>query len=632
MTQNKKQIDALFQSAVKILKPPLKGKLSDWAEQNFNLQKEFAPEPGLFSCERFPPQRGVLDALGDPQYQVIVMKFSTQVGKSTLGYIMLAHGIVTDPGPAMIFMPTIMMAEGLSKKRIKPMIRGNPCLNDIFSDKSRHSGDTILEKHFLNGSHLTLSGANSPASLASNTVRYMIIDEPDRYPQSAGHEGDPVELAMARTENYMSRRKVAIMGSPTIEGESRIDSEYQASDQCVYEVPCPECGHYQTLRWENLKWVDNQPETVAYACEKCGVLSDESHKQSMLENGRWVASRPFTGIKGFHINRIYSPWSTWESMVKTFLKVKSDPEKLQTFVNTSLAETFRRHDHDDKMDYNEIMERSEEYSTDPIPDDILIITAGVDIQDDWIEYEIMGTGLGEETWSLEHGIIQGSFDNPAVRDALNDVFDQTFNHKIIGSMPIKAIGIDTGGSHTDTVYRFVGQQSKKHRIFALKGASTYGKPIASKGSIVKKYKIRLFLVGTDTAKDLIFERLGLTDAGARYCHFPITYSEDYFKGLCSEKKIITYSAGRKIKRYEKLTASTRNEPLDCRVYNMAALYLLNPKYEVLHKRMLAQQDKNHIIINKKNTIDTDKISFVKNEQMPIKRTRSRIRGSGFVNG
>ena len=149
MIQNKKQIDVLLEFSLKLLKPPIKGKLSEWAEQNFNLQKEFAPEPGPFSCERFPPQRAVLDALGDPQYQVVVMKFSTQVGKSTLGYIMLTHGIVTDPGPAMIFMPTINMAKGLSKKRIKPMINGNPCLRDIFSDKSRDAGNEIFEKHFL---------------------------------------------------------------------------------------------------------------------------------------------------------------------------------------------------------------------------------------------------------------------------------------------------------------------------------------------------------------------------------------------------------------------------------------------------------------------------------------------------
>lgn len=641
------RIEALVTRVARSVAPPPDLKMSDWADAKRKLSAEAAAEPGQWRTDRAPFQREPMNAISDRRIARTVLMWPSQTGKTEAGNNTVAYHIDQDPAPILMIQPTITMAEAWSKDRFDPMARDTPCLRDKLSGKKRDGDNTILHKRFPGG-HLTIAGANSPASLASRPIRVVVLDEVDRFPSSVGKEGDPVYLAIKRTATFRNRN-IIMISTPTIKGRSRIEYEYDRSDQRLYYVPCPHCDRFQTLRWEHMKWTDGDPETTVYICEACEREITEGHKPEMLKRGEWRPTAEFQGTRGYRLNQIYSPWVTWPEMVSEFLRSKDDPEKLQVFVNTALAETFARDDEGEKLDADIILERAEEYDPDPLPEAVLVITAGIDVQPDRIEYEILGSCLDEESYSLEYGVIDGSIDQSDTKQRLIDVLDQKFTHPIIGELGIAAAGIDTGGSNTDDVYKFVRDETRKgRRLYALKGASAYGKPIAPlRPTKISSHKIKLYLVGTDTAKDVIFARLKLTEPGPGYCRFPLLYPPEYFTGLVSEKVITKYEKGRTTRRYEKITASARNEPLDCRVYNLAALRILKPKFKTLHRRQELLKRKGleatvAEISKPEKPVQETEPPFVQGgssedtteerPKPPRKHPRSRRRSGGFVRG
>lgn len=545
--------------------------MSQWADQNRRLSPEASSEPGRWVTDRAPYQRGMMDAVNEPGVSEVVFMTSSQIGKTEILNNIIGYFTHQDPSPLLMIQPTLDMAETWSKDRLAPMIRDTEVLTSLFKDpKSRDSDNTLLHKKFAGG-HITMAGANSPASLASRPIRIVLLDEEDRYPSSAGAEGDPGSLAQKRTTTFWNRLLITA-STPTNEGESKIASRYEQSDQRKFYVPCPECGATQVMNWAQIKFEKRQSETTYYECEHCQERLGEGEKPWMLAHGEWTAEAAFNGIAGFHISELYSPWVRWEEMVENFLKAKRLPETLKVWVNTSLGETWK--DKTEGVDPSGLLKRKENWGR-VAPEGVVAVTVGADIQADRIECEVIGWGVGQESWSLQYHVLHGDPTNrqDKVWDDLDEVRYQQITRADGAILNIGVTAIDSGFA-TQTVYEYC-KQHEADRVFPIKGASTIGKPLVSKYSKSNKLRVKLFTIGTDTAKQMIYSRLKIHQPGPGYCHFPADYPEEYFKQLTAERIQTKFINGHPTRVWV-MPKSRRNEALDCRVYGLAALHILNP--------------------------------------------------------
>lgn len=531
-----------------------------------------------------------MDAVNDPEVWKIVLKKSGQItGTETLLNNVTGYFIDQDPCPIMHIHPTLDMAEAFSKDRFAPMLRDTPALAALVGDaKSRDSNNTILHKSFIGGAVVTMVGANSPASLASRPIRILIITEPDRFPESAGREGDPVQLGIKRTVTFWNR-VIILEGTPTIKDHSKIDAEYQNSDQRVNLVPCPHCQTPQELKWEKLSWekeksktgkdIGHKPETALYICEHCACLIEAHQKTEMIANGAWLATAEFKGIAGFRINELYSHTITWADMVENFLVAKKFPETLKVFVNTSLGEVWEAKG--DEVSDLPLFNRREQYAAE-VPAGVLVLTTSVDVQKDRLEVETTGWGLGEQNWRVKYTILPGDPSGWDIWDNhLDPLLTMPFRHESGIDLYNACVTIDSGGHHAQMVYEYC-KRKQPARFYPIKGSSMAGKPVVSKMSQNNKLNVRMFILGTDTAKDLIFGRLqSITSPGPGYTHFPMEYGEadtpldDYFKRLTSEHCITKFLNGQSRRVWVKKSQRAKNEPVDLSVYNYAAFKILN---------------------------------------------------------
>ena len=565
-------------------KSPSNLKISEWADKYRKLSPESSAEAGVWNTSRSPYQKEIMDVFNEPNIQRIVVMSSSQVGKTEIILNTIAYYVDQDPSPMMIVQPTLQMGQAFSKDRLSAMIRDTEKIRECFKEaRTRDSGNTVLHKKFPSG-HLTIVGSNSASGLASRPIRVLLLDEVDRYDASAGTEGDPTELAIARTKTFFNR-KIYMCSTPTVKGLSRIEAAFLESDQRYYYVPCPECDHKQKLVWKNVIWEEDKPETARYACENCGSLIDESKKQWMLKHGEWIASAPTNNTAGFHISELYSVWSTWGEMATAFLEAKKQPETLKTFINTALGETWE--EQGDSLEHETLLQRRLNYDYTNLPEDILVLTAGIDTQKDRLEIQTCGWGKSYECWVVSYKILWGDPNAPNVWQELDNYLKQRFRTESGRVLPISCTCIDSGGHHTNQVYHFTKPRQGR-RIFAIKGASQAGKPIANRPTFVGKNKAVLYPVGTDTAKEAIFARLA-ADAEISTIHFPVDLDEEYFKQLTAEKRITKYVRGKPTMAWKQIR--DRNEALDTMVYNFAAIYILNPNFDVIETKILNAESK-----------------------------------------
>lgn len=572
--------------------PPPDLTVSQWADLYRQLSPEASAEPGRWYTARAEYQRGIMDAIADPFIEAVAIMSSAQIGKTEILNNVVGYFIDQDPSPMLVVQPTLEMAETWSKDRLAPMIRDTERLRGKVREvKSRDKANTILRKHFPGG-QISMAGANSPASLASRPVRIVLCDEVDRYLLSAGTEGDPVNLAFKRANNFWNR-KLILCSTPGIKGQSRIEAAYEQSDQRKFYVPCPKCHAFQVLKWAQVRWpspkgmgkwlADKHDASAAvYICESCECEIEERDKGKMLADGQWRAEHPGRSMAGFWINELYSPWVTLTRMVANFLSVKDKPEQFKAFVNTSWGETWE--DKGEKIDEGSLYQRREAYPA-PCPEGVIVLTGAADVQDDRIEVECVGWGLGEESWSIDYQRFYGSPGQPEVWKQLDDWRKQTWQHE--NGLPMKLIQlvIDTGGHHAKEAYEFV-KKRERERVCALKGSNQAGHPLVGRPTKSNFGGVHLFPVGTDTAKDTIFSRLKLDAFGPGYCHFPTgeKYDEEYFAQLTSEEKRSKYDKGVLVGTYYKKVRA-RNEALDLKVYNSVALAILNPNLEKLAEQL-----------------------------------------------
>ena len=564
--------------AVRILRPPPKLTVSEWADRYRVLTGEASPEPGPWRTSRAPYLRGIMDAIGETGVSKVVWMAASQLGKTEAILNVVGYFIDQDPSPILVLQPNEKpMGMAFSKDRLAPMLRESPALKGKVKDaRVKGSGNTLLHKVFPGG-HVTIAGANSPSGLASRPIRVILPDEVDRYPASAGAEGDPLSLARQRSSNFWNRKEFST-STPTVSGLSRIEREFDLSDQRRYFVPCPECGEFQVMVWAHLQWERegegdtrrHLPESAAYACEHCGTRISEDHKFRMLSEGEWRPTNDHGAFPGFHLNALYSPWVRWKDLVQEWVEKYEDPVLLQTFVNLRLGEPFEAAGA--VVDDEPLMARREEYGTDPVPDEVCLITAGVDVQADRLEVEVVGWGPGERSWSLDYFRIPGDPSVGAIWSDLDLVIGRTYPHPTGAELPIAATAVDSG-YETQQVYKYAKARFGM-RVWAIKGIAGPGRPIMDRPSTRNNLKVPLYPVGVDTAKGNLYARLMIEDQAAPgYCHFPRRepYDREFFRQLTSERVVTRVGRTGIPKREWVRRHNRRAEVLDCRVYAMAAL-------------------------------------------------------------
>jgi len=554
--------------------------VGEWADRERRLSSEASAAAGRWVTSRAEYQRGIMDAISDPRLRDIVVMAGAQVGKTEMLLNVIGFHIHHDPSPILLVQPTLEMAQAFSKDRLAPMLRDTPALKGSVKDpRSRDANNTTTHKVFTGG-HISLVGSNSAAGLASRPIRVVLCDEVDRYPPSAGSEGSPILLARKRSATFHNR-KMVMVSTPTNKGASMIESQYEESDKRQYFVPCEDCGTVQTLKWSNVKWEKDKPETAYYACEACGSVWDDAKRNRSVRKGEWVATADFTGVAGFHINGLYSPWTMLADAVRDFLIAKKAPDTLRVFVNTFLAETWE--DAGETVGDIRFDDREEEFGAN-IPDEIVVITAGIDVQDDRLELELVGWGRDEESWSLDYKTLYGDPSTPHLWNDLDNILKASYTTESGRQLGIRAACVDSGGHYTQAVYNFVRPREGR-RIFAIKGMAGEQRPLVGRPSKNNIGKIKLFTVGTFPIKELIFSRLKIQSSGAGYCHFPAGRSDEYYQQLANSEKIVTkYQKG--FPRREFVKTRTRNEALDCRVYAYAALCILSLNINAVADRVV----------------------------------------------
>lgn len=579
----------MFGEIVKAVSPPPILTVSQWADRYRRLSPESAAEPGQWNTDRAPYQREIMDSVNDPVCEDTVIMSSAQVGKTELVLNIIGYYIAYDPAPMLVVQPTIEMAQTFSKDRLAPMIRDTPILKGkVYDVKAKASGNTILHKIFPGG-HVTIGGANSAASLASRPVRIVLMDETDRYPASAGSEGNPIKLAEKRTTAFWNKKKIKV-STPTNENESQIEREFNSGTMEEWCVPCPCCGRYQPYEWRRVRFSDATME-----CKFCGeFISEKDWKQG---EGKFIARHPERRRKrSFHLNEMASPWMRWTSIIREWKeankewKENGDINKLKTFVNTVLGETWK--ERGKGADDDSLIARREQYLAD-LPEGVLLLTASVDVQDDRFEVEIVGWGHGCESWGIQREKLYGDLDQDETWDDLETYLEREFYFSSGSSLLIANTCIDTGGHYTTKCYKFLKKMEKKgKRIYGVKGMSRggVGIPLIHKLSKNNEYEVKVFILGVDSGKEMVMNRLSAEKPGPGYCHFPLNkergYDEAYMKGLNSEQLVTEMKDGRAVSKWKK-KSGTRNEPLDLRVYNTAAVEIIRPNFEVLEKKVKA---------------------------------------------
>src|SRR5579863_2788848 len=555
--------------------------LSEWADANITLSSKDSAEPGPYQTSRTPYVREIAEALSPSSATSrIVMMAGSQLGKTRIGLNWIGYIIDKAPGPMLFVEPTLLMAKKVSKQRLATMVATTPALTCKVSEaRSRDSGNTMFEKEFPGGM-LMVTGANSATGLRSMPIRYLFLDEVDGYPADVDDEGDPVGLAEARTTTF-ARRKVFLTSTPTIKGLSRIESEFEASDQRRYFLPCPHCQFKDWLRWERLQWPEGEPDQVKLLCVGCGALIEERHKNAMLAAGEWRATAECADprVAGFHISTLYAPpgWRSWAELVREWLDAQKDTARLKKFVNTVLAETWE--ERGESIQAQGLRGRVENYGAE-VPAGVGVLLASVDVQGDRLELAVKGYGAGEESWLVALSQVNG---DPAKSEPwfeLDELLKQTYTCVGGRELSIRIAVIDSGGLHTDEVYKFCKVRETRRigeliqHVYAIKGVGGAGREITGRPSTGNRYGVKLFPIGVDTAKDTVFSRMKIAAPGPGYLHLPAWIDDEYLEQLTAEKAVRKYKKGvGAVREYVKLR--DRNEGLDLEVYALAALRMLD---------------------------------------------------------
>ncbi|HWQ30678.1 MAG TPA: phage terminase large subunit family protein [Negativicutes bacterium] len=560
-----------IQKALQILKPADQLSVSDWSDRYRILDSKTSSEPGTWNTNRTPYLREIMNAFLDPDIEEIIFMKATQIGGTEGLNNIVAYVIAQDQSPTLIVYPTLNLAEFTSKNRIQPMIELSPELKVRY--RSIESKMTELQ---FDGMYVVLSGANSPSSLSSRPIRYLFMDEVDKYPTNSGKEADPRSLARERTKTFPHNKKIFQTSTPTIKS-GPINQEFENADaQKRYYIPCPHCGHYQTFRFKQLKWNNEikEPEEAAktayYECEECKGIITDSHKMEMVRNGEWRYEKN-NGTKktAYHISAFYSPWLRFGDIAYEFLRSKDYPELLMNFVNSWLAEPWEQTEI--KMDSDKVLERQSEYDEGVVPDGALLITAGVDVQRDHFYYTVRAWGTSLTSWNIAHGVVSAWSD-------IEEIMNIQYQNRNGQAFQVNLCAVDSG-DRTDEVYDFCVYN--QDWAVPVKGSS---RPLLARYSMStidkvnsKAFGMRLYIVDGAQYKNMIAGRLNRPNGQGSWMVFN-ECDREYADQICSEEKVLEKRGGRDIEVWKPKTSHAANHYLDAEVYAALAADLLHVRY------------------------------------------------------
>ncbi len=604
------------------LRPKESMTISEWADR-YMVLPEGSSEAGRFSTDTIPYQKEIMDAITDPEVTDVSVMSSAQVGKTTIVMCGTAYYIDYEPATQMLVMPTIADGEKFSKTRFSRMIADVPQLASKVADaKTRNSNNTILLKVYPGGS-IAIGGANSPSSLASDPRRVIWMDEVDRFPESAGSEGNPVKLAEKRATSYWNKKHIKT-STPTIAGRSRIEDEYNDGSMEVWSVQCMECGAWQPYDFRRVDF-----KSVSMACAECGVLVPEREWKDSRH--KWIAMHPERKRKrSFRLNQLASPFVDWEEIIDEFRKADDrlkrfhDPEDMKVFINTVLGETWDETKYVDNAVDEDTLEKGAERYAAEIPDGVLLLTASVDVQENRFEVEVRGWARDYETWGIYKTEIYGDLITDEPWDRLEAYLGQPLHFGSGAELNVAGFAIDTGGHFTNATYKWIKKmKAKGKKCYGVKGYAgkpdiplLYKKTIVDikeekNGKQVVVDRTLIHIIGVDSGKEDITNRLKIKKAGPGYCHFPAGdgrgYDGEYYKGLTSESKVTKKVRG-VVKDVWVKKSGARNEPLDLFNYNYAAVELLRPDWDRLEEKL------------------NRGVNYMKKRSVPLRRKRKSIDG------
>ena len=564
------------------LRPPPNLRPSEWAERNVRIPIGNAI-PGLIRFENAPYQREPLDMTANPECRRITLMWGAQVGKTMLALCAQAYRIGQNPTSQIMMQPSQGDLHTWLETKFNPLVEENEELQEVIAKPRGRDGVNNQRMKSYPGGFLMFSWSGSPKTMRGRSAPFIVCDETDGYDLT--HEGHPVSLLWQRAATFGDQRMLMEISTPTVKGESHIEAAFEQGDQRRFFVICPHCEAHQSLKWSQVNWQKDEagqhlPETARYACEACGVAWTDGERIAVIRHAEadgagWKASRPFRGHASYHLSELYSTLRRLGDIVQSFLDKKAIND-LQTFVNVSLAETWEEVGEQANADL--IAARAYEWPA-KVPDGVAVLTAGVDMQQDRLEVEVVGWGVGEESWSVDYRVLWGDPLRPDVWERLDEVLDIEWPCEDGQIIRVRTACVDTGGTGGSTQAAYIELVQRQQRgVMAIKGMGGDGKGIVAHKPSEKRIavrgvlaKLRLFTVYVDEAKKTIMRNLGVIEPGPGHCHFPKGRDAEYFAQLTAEKLVTRYRKGFPFREWHK--TRPRNEALDARVYAYAALKL-----------------------------------------------------------
>lgn len=550
--------------ALQFLRPPEQLTVSEWAEKYRMLDSKSSAMPGPWSNDITPYLTGVMDEFNNYETEKIIFVKPTQIGGTEALQNMIGYIVMQDPSPTMIVYPTDTLAKSVSENRLQPMLKATPEIAKKFDKNS-----SLLELQF-DSMYISLTGSNSPSGLASKPIRFLMMDEVDKYPGASSKEADPIKLATERTKTFHNK-KIYITSTPTLK-TGHIWKEKEAADiEKHFFVPCPHCGEYIEFKFQNIRFPDDEgmsyadrAEFATYVCQECGCLITDNDKHNMLKLGEWRTVRHNTKYVrnvAFWINTLYSPFVRWSDIAKEFLVSKDDPEDLQNFVNSWLAEAWE--DTKLKTSAELVLERQTELPAYVVPQWTKLLTAGVDVQENSLYWSIRAWGEFLTSQNIAHG-------QSLSFEEIDRIMNMQYMTEEGDPMVVNLCLIDSG-DQTDIVYDFCAL----HSDYALpvKGSS-HAQLSHYKLSMVNKtdsraYGMQLVLVDGGRYKDMIAGRMQRPNGKGSW----MVYSGcdmEYATQVTAEHKVNVKTPGGTKQVWQKKSSHADNHYLDAEVYALAA--------------------------------------------------------------
>ena len=611
--QNISIIQKAIERGLATLESPEPLKLSDWADENFFLSAESSYVEGPW--ETLPFQKSIMDCISNDDVREITFRKSARVGYTKMILAAMGYFAEHKRRNQAIWQPTDEDADEFTKTELEPMIRDVPAVNAVFPDYDKKSKHNTLRQKVMIGSSLHIRGGKAAKNYRRLSVDVAYLDELDGFDRDVEREGDPRTLSGKRIEGATFPKQ--IMGStPKIKGSSMIDdSAEQAEHKFKYHIPCPHCRKSAPLTWggkdvqHGFKWVNNDPSKVAHLCGDCGSLFTQDQYLDVYSKGVW---RTETGVwidpecvfrdlknkiidtplsVAFDLWTAYSPMTSWTQIVREFLAAKSDRNKLKTFINTTLGESWEEDD-SEKLESENLYSRREHYLAQ-VPNEAVVLTAGIDTQDDRFEIQVDAWGPGEQRWSIDYTRLYGDPSRQMIWDKLAEHLRKSFIKEDGQKIEIKMACQDHGGHYSDEVNKFSKKMGVRFLI-PVKGSSIYGKPVATFPRKRNSNGVYLTIIGTDTCKDLLYQRLLINTPGAGYWHWPVSdqFDGEYFKQLTAEERKPKWVQG--VKRYVWDAKGRRNEPWDCSTYSTGAVRILQQHMGLNLETKSVRQEKQRV--------------------------------------